>query len=84
MWNPSRNKRIEALSLVKYHAKQGIIKELRRINKRIKTKSDNLIKSEFSLSMKRRSAMRTELALLCEERDRLETALNIVEEGDIQ
>ena len=84
MWNPSRNKRIEALSLIKYHAKQGIIKELRKLNKRIKTKSDNLLKSEFSLSMKRRSAMRTELSLLCEERDRFELALNIIEEGDIK
>ena len=81
MWNPERNKRKEALSIIKDHAYRSISKELIKINKKVDSQSDKL-KNMMNKTLRSRGVARSNLSLLCEERDRYELALQILKEDE--
>lgn len=81
MWNPIRDKEHDARQLIAYYASKGIQKELDKINKKIKKSSDTLLACDYNNStMKKRQRLRTQLSLECEQRDRLELAIQLCKE----
>lgn len=80
MFKAERNKEKEAKSLIKAHARKGLEKELDKLERNINKVSDKLLQATDSNStVKRRSNMRTNLSLLCEEQDRIKLALELLE-----
>ena len=81
MWKPVRNEDKEAIQLIAFYASKGLQKELDKQNKKIKIKSKQLFESTIeTTSIKKRSRLRTELDLMCQQRDRLEKAIQLCKE----
>ena len=79
MWNPVRDEEKEAATIIKRQAIKGIKKELEKIEKRVKVKSEKLMyMGDTNASTKRRAIARTNLSLECQERDRYKLALDIL------
>lgn len=78
MWRPVRDKDKEAAMLIKYYAEQGMQKEVDKLNKKIQKRSDALFEATGTKTTKRCANMRMELSGLCEERDRLDHALEML------
>lgn len=81
MWKPVRDIEKEAYQLIQYYATDGIDKALNKTNKAIKKTSDKLAMAHVNnCSVKRRSSIRLELDSKCNQRDRLELALQLCKE----
>jgi len=79
MWKPIRNIKKESQQLIIHYAEAGLNKELNRLNKKIKRLSDSLRTAHDNNATTRRMAtMRTNLSIECEQRDRIEKALEAI------
>ncbi len=81
MWKPVRNKDMEALQLIELYASIGLKNRLNKKQQLIKSMSDKLMRWHIeNKTQKRLSKLRTDLDLECEQRDRLERALELCKE----
>lgn len=77
-FNPAKSD--SSLLLIKYYAKTGIEKELKKLNKQIEKASEKLrLAYNNNASRRRILSMRLNLDAKCERRDALERALEVLE-----
>lgn len=87
MWNPEKTGEEVEKSIILGIAKKQIKKDLEKVNKKIDKLSKEYFKMDpFETSQKRLVNKRLNLDVECEERDRLERRLKIIENwrGEIQ